>query len=148
DIESIYLPLTLNNLDAVLYIDKSDAIMRPGMDQIPGTCMEYYLTDNGLIYESKENTILIQAKDAPLLYMGELKHHPILLCDNKEENNKRDVYSWIMNNTWETNFKMDLSGFAEFCYTLDLVKTTNAEQSFQTMKDNGYGVVTFMIDEK
>ena len=148
DIESIYLPLTLNNLDAVLYIDKSDAIMRPGMDQIPGTCMEYYLTANGLIYESEENTILIQAKDAPLLYMGELKHHPILLCDNKEENNKRDVYSWIMNNTWETNFKMDLSGFAEFCYTLDLVKTTNAEQSFQTMKDNGYGVVTFMIDEK
>ena len=23
-----------------------------------------------------------------------------------------------MNNTWETNFKMDLSGFAEYQYTL------------------------------
>ncbi|MBE5965555.1 MAG: hypothetical protein E7255_01045 [Lachnospiraceae bacterium] len=147
DIESIYLPLTLN-LEAELYIDKSDAIMRPGIDQIPGTCMEYYLVDHGLIYETKENTILIQTKDAPLIYMGELKHHPILLCDNKEENNKRDVYSWIMNNTWETNFKMDLSGITEFCYTLDLIKTTNAEQSFQKMKDEGYGVVTFMIDEE
>jgi hypothetical protein len=80
--------------------------------------------------------------------MGELKHHPVLLCDNKEENNKRDVYSWIMNNTWETNFKMDLSGITEFCYTLDLIKTTDAEQSFKRMKDEGYGVVTFMIDEK
>jgi hypothetical protein len=147
DIESIYLPLTLN-LEAELYIDKSDAIMRPGIDQIPGTCMEYYLVDHGLIYETKENTILIQTKDAPLIYMGELKHHPILLCDNKEENNKRDVYSWIMNNTWETNFKMDLSGITEFCYTLDLIKTTNAEKSFQKMKDKGYGVVTFMIDEE
>ncbi|BCJ98990.1 glycoside hydrolase family 38 N-terminal domain-containing protein [Anaerocolumna chitinilytica] len=148
DIESIYLPLTLDNLDGALYIDKSDAVMRPGIDQIPGTCMEYYLTDNGLAYVSKENTILIQTKDAPLIYMGELKHHPILLCDNREENNKRDVYSWIMNNTWETNFKMDLSGITEFCYTLDLMKSTNAEQSFQTMKDNGFGVVTFMIDEE
>ncbi|MBZ9685706.1 hypothetical protein G9F72_004990 [Clostridium estertheticum] len=148
DIESIYLPLTLNNLDATLYIDKSDAVMRPGIDQIPGTCMEYYLLDNGLVYETKENTILIQTKDAPLIYMGELKHHPILLCDNKEENNKRDVYSWIMNNTWETNFKMDLSGITEFCYTLDLIKTTNAEQSFKTMKGEGYGVVTFMINEE
>jgi hypothetical protein len=147
DIESIYLPLTLNNLDATLYIDKSDAVMRPGIDQIPGTCMEYYLVDNGLVYETKENTILIQTKDAPLIYMGELKHHPILLCDNKEENNRRDVYSWIMNNTWETNFKMDLSGITEFCYTLELIKTTNAEQSFQKMKDEGYGVVTFMINE-
>lgn len=145
DIESVYLPLTLNNLDAALYIDKSDAIMRPGIDQIPGTCMEYYLVDNGLVYESKENTILIQTKDAPLIYMGELKHHPILLCDNKEENNKRDVYSWIMNNTWETNFKMDLSGIMEFNYTLNLIKTTDIEQSFKTMKDEGYGLVTFMI---
>jgi hypothetical protein len=147
DIESIYLPLTLNNLDATLYIDKSDAIMRPGIDQIPGTCLEYYLVDNGLVYETKENSILIQTKDAPLIYMGDLKHHPILLCDNKEENNKRDVYSWIMHNTWETNFKMDLSGITEFCYTLDLIKTTDIGQSFKTMKDEGYGVVTFMINE-
>lgn len=145
DIESIYLPLALNYSDASLYIDKSDAIMRPGIDQIPGTCMEYYLVDNGLIYESKENTILIQTKDTPLVYMGELKHHPILLCDNKIENNKRDVYSWIMNNTWETNFKMDLSGITEFCYTLDMIKTTDAEQSFKRLKDESFGVVTFMI---
>ena len=52
--------------------------------------------------------------------MGEMESHPILLCDNKEENNKRPVYSWIMNNTWETNFKMDLSGFSEFRYGVRL----------------------------
>lgn len=147
DIESIYLPLALSLPEAALYIDKSDAVMRPGIDQIPGTCMEYYLVDNGLIYETKESTVLIQTKDAPLIYMGELRHHPILLCDNKAENNKRDVYSWIMNNTWETNFKMDLSGITEFCYTLELIKTTGAEQSFKTMKDEGYGIVTFMIND-
>ncbi|MDF2541680.1 MAG: glycoside hydrolase family 38 [Herbinix sp.] len=147
DVESIYLPLTLNNLDATLYIDKSDAIMRPGIDQIPGTCMEYYLVDHGLVYASKNNSILIQTKDAPLIYMGELKHHPILLCDNKEENNKRDVYSWIMHNTWETNFKMDLSGITEFCYTLDLIKTSNIKDSFQSMKEEENTVVAFMVNE-
>jgi hypothetical protein len=79
--------------------------------------------------------------------MGELKHHPILLCDNKEEYNKRDVYSWIMHNTWETNFKINLSGITEFCYTLDLVKTTTAEQSFERLKDECDGVIAFMINE-
>ncbi|MCM0647455.1 hypothetical protein NBE98_03565 [Clostridium swellfunianum] len=147
DIESIYLPLTLNTLESELYIDKSDAAMRPGIDQIPGTCMEYYLISSGLVYQGKENTILINTKDAPLVYMGELKHHPILLCDNNKENNKRDIYSWIMTNTWETNFKMDLSGITEFCYTLDLVKTTDAAQSFKTMKNKDYGAVTFMINQ-
>jgi hypothetical protein len=40
---------------------------------------------------------------------------------------------------------MDLSGITEFCYTLDLIKTTDAEQSFKRMKDESFGVVTFMI---
>lgn len=146
DVENILLPLTLDLPERTLYADKSDVSFRPGIDQIPGTCMEYYLIDNGLVYETKENSILIQTKDAPMIYTGELKHHPILLCDNKEENNKRDVYSWIMNNIWETNFKMDLSGITEFCYSLNMIKTQDAASSFKAMKDEDYGTVTFMID--
>lgn len=146
DIENILLPLTLDLPGRTLYMDKSDVTFKPGVDQLPGTCMEYYLIDNGLVYETEKNSILIQTKDAPMIYMGELKHHPILLCDNKEENNQRDVYSWIMNNIWETNFKMDLSGITEFCYSLNMIETENVEGSFKAMKDEDYGVVTFMID--
>ncbi|MEG0693774.1 MAG: hypothetical protein RR444_11930, partial [Oscillospiraceae bacterium] len=146
DIESIYLPLALELSQDEMYINKGDTIMRPGVDQIPGTCMEYYTLDDGIVYEGEQSSILIQTKDTPLIYMGELKHHPILLCDNKEENNKRDVYSWIMNNTWETNFKMDLSGFTEFCYSLDLIKTNDIKTSFEVLKDNSFGVVTFITN--
>lgn len=146
DIENILLPLTLDLPGRTLYMDKSDVTFKPGVDQLPGTCMEYYLIDNGLVYETEKSSILIQTKDAPMVYMGELKHHPILLCDNKEENNQRDVYSWIMNNIWETNFKMDLSGITEFCYSLNMIETENVEGSFKAMKDEDYGVVTFMID--
>ena len=90
--------------------------MRPGVDQLPGSNMEYYIADEGLLYQEGNKGILINAFDTPLLYMGEMESHPIVLCNNKEENNHRPVYSWIMNNTWETNFKMDLSGFGEFSY--------------------------------
>ena len=69
--------------------------------------------------------------------MGEMESHPILLCDNKEENNKRPVYSWIMNNTWETNFKMDLSGFCQYDYSLWLT-------DMESLSDNDKGVVTFI----
>lgn len=41
DIENILLPLTLNLPEHTLYVDKSDVYFRPGIDQIPGTCMEY-----------------------------------------------------------------------------------------------------------
>ncbi|WMJ23900.1 hypothetical protein RBG61_04320 [Paludicola sp. MB14-C6] len=146
DIESIFMPLSLDMNSSELFINKGDTIMRPGIDQIPGTCMEYYTVDNGVIYTGKESNVLIQCKDVPLIYMGEMKHHPIVLCDNKPENNKRDVYSWVMNNTWETNFKMDLSGFTEYCYTVDIIKATNINNSFETLKDNAFGVVTFITE--
>lgn len=64
--------------------------------------------------------------------------------DNKEANNKRPVYSWIMNNTWETNFKMDLSGFSEFRYGVEIVEQGTAEKDMESLSDNDKGVVTFI----
>ncbi|MGL4800066.1 MAG: hypothetical protein ACRCWY_11835 [Cellulosilyticaceae bacterium] len=147
NIENVLLPLSLDLEEKTLFVDKGDVCFRPGVDQLPGSCMEYYLLDNGLSYETKNHQILIHTKDVPLIYMGELKHHPIQLCDNKEANNQRDVYSWVMNNIWETNFKMDLSGVTEFCYTLEMIPKVSAEESFEVMKEEMHGVLTFMTKE-
>ena len=44
-------------------------------------------------------------------------------CNSKAENDAQQsaIFGWIMNNTWETNFKMDLSGFSEFRYGVEIV---------------------------
>ncbi len=128
DIESIFLPLSLNVNNSQTWIKKGTEAFRPGIDQLPGTCMEYYMSDNGISYTAPEGSVMISTQDVPLLYMGEMIHHPIQLCDNKPENNQRPVYSWVMNNTWETNFKMDLSGFCQYGYTLWLEEGLSAEK--------------------
>ena len=143
DIESVYLPLCLDLPGSSIHIHNGRAAMRPGVDQLPGTNMEYYIADEGLLYQGADGGILINTYDTPLLYMGEMKHHPILLCDNKEENNRRPVYSWIMNNTWETNFKMDLSGFGEFRYSVEL-QEGSLEENLQRLRENDMGVVSFI----
>lgn len=143
DIESIYLPLSLNLPESALYIHNGGVAMRPGVDQLPGTNMEYYMADEGLLYQNGNQGILINTLDTPLLYMGEMESHPIVLCDNKEENNHRPVYSWIMNNTWETNFKMDLSGFGEFCYALEL-REGSLEENMRALAENDLGTVSFI----
>ncbi|MDO4293807.1 MAG: hypothetical protein Q4C65_11350 [Eubacteriales bacterium] len=144
DIESVYLPLALNLPEAELYIQNGGVKLRPGIDQLPGTNMEYYMADEGLVYRSAGQSVLINTLDTPLLYMGKMEHHPILLCDNKEENNRRPVYSWIMNNTWETNFKMDLSGFGEFNYSLELAQNASVQDDLEELTDHDRGVVTFI----
>ncbi len=144
NIESVYLPLGLELPGSDIHIHNGGVPMRPGVDQLPGSNMEYYMADEGLLYQRGNEGILINTFDTPLLYMGQMEHHPIVLCDNKEENNHRPVYSWIMNNTWETNFKMDLSGFGEFCYALELREGT-AEENLRKLKENDLGTVSFII---
>lgn len=147
DIESVYLPLSLRLPEAQLYIRNGGVSMRPGVDQLPGSNMEYYVADEGLVYRTKDQSVLIGTRDTALLYMGQMEHHPIVLCDNRTENNRRPVYSWIMNNTWETNFKMDLSGFGEFCYTLELAEGITLQEDMERLADNDMDVVTFISGE-
>lgn len=147
DIESVYLPLSLNLPGTEKYIRNGGVSMRPGIDQLPGSNMEYYVADQGLVYRGEKQSVLIGTRDTALLYMGQMAHHPILLCDNKPENNQRPVYSWIMNNTWETNFKMDLSGFGEFCYTLELAEGTTLQEDMERLADNDMDVLSFICGE-
>lgn len=137
-IESIFMPLSLNIAGSKLYIRKGTQAFMPGVEQIPGTCMEYYMSDDGVAYIGEKGSALISLFDAPLIYAGEMKHHAIRLCDGKAENNERPIYSWIMNNIWETNFKLDLSGFGEFNYSLLLSDETNPESAMDILKGNRF----------
>ena len=135
--ESLYLPLSLQIPGSTCYIGKGGSAFRPGIDQIPGTCMEYYLSEQGLLFHSPEQpSLAIRCLDAPMLYMGELKHHPVQLCTGSESDNQRPIYSWVMNNIWETNFKIDLSGYGQFRYRLELLpKTMEPQKIFQQLQE-------------
>lgn len=137
DIESLFMPLSLcvDETQAV-WLKKGSEPFRPGVDQIPGTCMEYYMSDYGVAYVGKGSSVLIACRDVPLIYSGEMAHHPIRLCDNLPKNNERPIYSWVMNNTWETNFKMDLSGFCEFNYTLWLSGETDPQKAIEALTES------------
>ncbi|HIT34795.1 MAG TPA: hypothetical protein IAC31_09275 [Candidatus Faecousia intestinigallinarum] len=135
-IESVYLPLQLTvDGEQQLYLRKGTEPFRPGVDQLPGTGMEYSITDTGLVFAGQRQSALLLSRDVPLVYFGEMRHHPIRLCDCARENNRRPVYSWVMNNTWETNFRMDLSGFGEFRYSLWLSETTDPQAAMEELTE-------------
>lgn len=118
--ENLYvaLPFTTGQSE-MKYIDKTGCAIRPGIDQLPGSNAEFYLLQSGIACIGENKSLMIAVKDAPLVTFGELKAHPIKLCSGKDvEFNKGLAFSWVMNNFWETNFKVDLGGFYEFQYTI------------------------------
>ena len=136
DIESVYLPLTLAQPGELWVRKGGREAFRPGVDQLPGTGMEYTMSDDGLALLDGEGGVLLGSPDVPLLYFGQLRHHPIRLCENDPADNRRPVYSWMMNNTWETNFKLDLSGCASYRYTLRLTRQTDPDRALDELHED------------
>lgn len=68
---------------------------------------------------------------------GELKTHPIRLCDgNQIAYNRAETYFWVMNKYWETNFKADLGGFYEFTCTVSTHSKMTPEEALKCCEED------------
>jgi hypothetical protein len=140
--ENLYLALPFLSEEGGTYIDKAGAIMRPRIDQLPGTCTDYYAVQNGVAFIKDNSAVLISTPDVPLVSMGALETHAIKLMGDGVKNND-DVYSYVMNNFWETNFKASLGGFYQFRYHLNLPDTNNPEEIFRISEAVNEGTLNF-----
>jgi Glycosyl hydrolases family 38 N-terminal domain. len=143
--ENLYisLPFTAGE-NEVKWIDKSGCIIRPGIDQLPGSNSEFYMLQNGLVLQGENKNILVAFKDTPLVTFGDLKAKPIRLCAGKDiELNRSAAYAWAMNNFWETNFKADLGGFYEFSYSVVLTEKQSVERAISRCEAQNEGILSF-----
>ena len=103
------------------WIDKTGCVIRPGIDQLPGTCQAFWCLQNGILRRGKDFDLLVTSPDVPLVSFGENEKGPVTLCDGRSVSlNRAEIRSRIMNNYWETNFAADLGGWHEFRYIITL----------------------------
>jgi len=144
--ENLYLalPFTTGENEEI-WIDKSGTLMRPRIDQLPGSCVDFYSVQNGIAYIGEDTSILITMPDTPLISMGTIMAHPIKLAKEKDVNNSDYIYSWVMNNFWETNFKASLSGFHQYNYSLILSTHTDPDTCFALEKATNCSLLSFYM---
>ena len=143
--ENLYLSLPFAGEE--VWLDKSGAVFRPRIDQLPGTCVDFYAVQNGLAFCRESHSTLVASPDVPLVSFGSLRAHPIRLMGEGPEN-VDEVYSWVMNNFWETNFKASLGGFYQFRYSLAEMEETDPENIFRFAEALNEGVLQFYLFEK
>ncbi|NLG81048.1 MAG: hypothetical protein GX490_00795 [Bacilli bacterium] len=145
--ESIYLSLPFSYQEAEeLWIDKTGTLMRPRIDQLPKTLTQFYTVDNGFALVSKQGSLVVSLPDVPLIYLGKLEPDVIKLAFDEGLSNPDIIYSWVMNNYWETNFSTSLGGFYQFNYRLYFSDTlTNEIDALKKAKDLNSNFIVFPV---
>ncbi|RDY25517.1 glycosyl hydrolase family 38 [Romboutsia weinsteinii] len=122
DPESLYiaLPFTFNDDKMDLFIEKTGCVIQAKKDQLPGTNVDFYLSQGSIGLKHKNYGVSIAMMDSSLVYTSKLQYENSKKLYHEKYTNQHDyeLYSWVMNNIWETNFKASLGGFIEFNYSI------------------------------
>ncbi|NYE03491.1 hypothetical protein F4694_000210 [Bacillus niacini] len=147
--ENVYISLPFTSgekKDETLWLDKAGAPVRPWIDQISGTLLDYYCVQEGLAFVGENSSLMIAAPDTPLIQLGSLEYGKRLLHTQQSEETERQMYAWVMSNYWETNFKATLGGFYEFSYFVAWSKDyTTVEQAIGQCKVMSTGFTVWRI---
>ncbi|CAI6061434.1 glycoside hydrolase [Cohnella sp. JJ-181] len=142
--ENVYVSLPFVREDSgELWLDKSGAAVRPGIDQIPGTLTDFYCIQDGMALVAPTGGLAIATPDTPLMQTG-----PLAFGERKVQGQAQDaastLYAWVLTNYWETNFKATLGGFYEFRYTLQWGARLNSpDNALRVNRSVNAGTVAF-----
>jgi alpha-mannosidase len=106
-----------------IHVDVPLAVMRPEIDQLPGSCKNWLPVGRWIDVANTEYGVTCATLDAPLVEVGYLsatmlgsQTHPEIWRKHIEPTQR--FYSWVMNNHWGTNYRAYQVGLVEFRYAL------------------------------
>ena len=113
------------NIDvAEITMDMAMGEMHPEREQLAGSNKNFYSILNGMAVNNLNHGIYLTTIDAPLMELGEMTGE---LWSRKRRGEgwmssaiiSPVVYSWVMNNSWGTNYKASQEGITTFRYSLE-----------------------------
>jgi len=94
-------PITDHGSPITVHLDTPGAVLRPGLDQVPGTATDWHSLQHYFAVAGAEQTVVVASPDIPLVQVNGIntgKWQETLPPHNGL------VMSWVMNNYWFTNF--------------------------------------------
>ena len=112
--EATYLPFHLNLPNATVHLDLGGQGMQPGVDQLPGSCADYYTVQRWVDFSDGERGLVIATPDTPEVMLGGFHLADELLSFHLDQ---PLLLAWVTNNYWMTNFRAHQPGQvrARFC---------------------------------
>ena len=121
--ESLNFGFPFNVANGEMKLDVPFGVMRPELDQIPSACKNWLEVGRWADLSNNDYGITWATLDAPLVQVGGLtaimlggQTNPDVWRKKIEPTQK--LYSWAMNNHWETNYRAYQEGLVTFRYAL------------------------------
>jgi hypothetical protein len=97
------------------YLDLPGAVMRPGLDQVPGTATDWHSLQHYFAVEGGGRTVVVVSPDIPLVQVNGINTGK---WQESVPPHNGLVMSWVMNNYWFTNFPAAQGGGFTWRYSL------------------------------
>ena len=122
-IEGVHLGFDFNVPDPVVHINSPGTIDQPEKDQLPGACKNWFCVERWVDISDGGRGVTWSTTDAPLMEMGGLtanlpRSQPDPNVYLKTIRPSSQIYSWVMNNHWHTNYRADQEGPVWFHYAI------------------------------
>ncbi len=108
--------------DGAMRIDIPWGVMQPDVDQLPGACKNYLITGRGVDVSNAQVGVTWASLDAPLIEAGDIHVDVTSPFESKawiqQLGPTQTLFSYAMNNYWETNYKASQEGMTTFRYSL------------------------------
>jgi alpha-mannosidase len=115
-------PFNIKNAETVIDLPFGES--RPEREQLSGANKNFYSVNNGVSISGMKQNVLLTTVGTPILEVGGMQGEA-WMSDRREfldwsrsASSSSTVYSWVMNNSWGTNYKASQSGKVEFRYSI------------------------------
>ncbi len=117
--EAVHLAFPFNVPKGIMRMDTPWAVVRPETDQLPGACKNYFTVQRWVDVSNSDYGVTWATVDAPLVEVGAITNDPRGGVGwIKKLEPSTTLYSYVMNNYWETNYKAGQEGPTTFRYSI------------------------------
>ena len=112
--ESAHLAFPFALADAVVRVDLGEAVLEPGRNQLPGSCLDFAGAHSAADVSEAGLGVSVATLDAPLVEIGALTderlHGDTARPWRSAVAPGSALYAYVLNNYWHTNYKADQEG--------------------------------------
>lgn len=114
--EGVHFAFPFNIPDGITRIDMPFGYYEPDKDQLPGSNKNFFTIRRWVDISNENIGISLISPDAPLIELNDITTDPITYGWVDEVNPNGVIYSYVMNNYWETNYLAGQEGEVVFRY--------------------------------